>query len=305
MKRRLVLYCRPWVLAAILLLATSVSAEAQHDRSFWQAIAKNKYAVPEHESADALARELSTLLASPDPELRDDLAYSILATWIYRRNSPVTTPTLVALTEEWRGNLKSGIGESNTDSVLKRSFSALCLAAMAEREAQLPFMGADRYHALVSEAVTYLQAERDLRGYDAKLHWIHATAHTADLLAALAKSPLLTGQEAASILAAVATRLSTATGIYTQGEQDRLAMAVVAVVRRNDFDSSTFGPWLDRIKNEDRDVWTATTPESLARYQNHNYMLQALVSRLSLEPESQRTTEVRKQVLASLRTRLD
>lgn len=291
-------------LAATLLFVIGASAEPPHDRSFWQAIAKNKYAVPEGQSADALAHELSGLLASPDPELRDDLAYSILTTWIYRRNSPISTPTLISLTDEWRGNLKSGLGESGTNSVLKRSFSALCLSAMAEREAQLPFMGADRYHPLVVEAVTYLNAERDLRGYDARLHWIHATAHTADLLAALAKSPLLAKQEAASILAAIDERLSTAPGVYTQGEQDRLAAAVVAVIRRSDFDSSTFGPWLDRIKNEDRDVWSATTPESLARYQNHNYMLQALAVRISFEPESQRATDYKQAVLALVRTRI-
>lgn len=301
--KKVMIFCSLCTLPASLLFATLALAQAQHDRSFWQAIAKNQFAVPEHESADALAHELSGLLASPDPELRDDLAYSILSTWIYRRNSPISTPTLISLTEDWRGNLKGGLGESGTNSVLKRSFSALCLAAMAEREAKLPFMGPDRYHQLLGEAVTYLQAERDLRGYDAKLHWIHATAHTADLLAALAESPLLTKQEAASILAAVAARLSTATEVYTQGEQDRLAAAVVAVIRRNDFDSSGFAPWLERIRSEDRDVWTATTPDSLARYQNHNYMLQALIVRISLEPDSPRMSDYRQQVLALLRSR--
>jgi hypothetical protein len=291
------------VLGLNILLALTLSAQPQHERSFWQAIAKNKYAVPEHESADALAHELSGLLASPDPELRDDLAYSILTTWIYRKNSPISTPTLISLTDEWRANLKSALGESGTNSVLKRSFSALCLASMATREAKLPFMGEERYHQLLGEATSYLKAERDLRGYDPNLHWIHATAHTADLLAALAKSPLLTQPEAAGILAAVAQRLSTVPEVYTQGEQDRLAATVVAVIRRTDFDPSNFGPWLDKINNEDKDVWTATTMESLARYQNHNYFLQALTARISLEPESPKMTEYRQQVLALLRTR--
>jgi hypothetical protein len=302
--KKLIVLCSFCALAADLLIASLASAESPHDRSFWQAIVKNKYAVPESESGDVLAHELSGLLASPDPELRDDLAYSILATWIYRRNSPISTPTLISLTDEWRGNLQSGLGKSGTNSVLKRSFSALCLSAMAGREARLPLMGSDRYHELVSEAVAYLKAERDLRGYDARLHWIHATAHTADLLAALAKSPLLTKPEAAGILAAIDGRLSTAPEVYSQGEQDRLAAAVVAVIRREDFDSWSFGPWLDAIKSEDRDVWTATTPELLARYQNHNYMLQALAVRISLEPESQRMTDYKQAVLALLRTRI-
>ncbi|HEV2697486.1 MAG TPA: DUF2785 domain-containing protein, partial [Terriglobales bacterium] len=51
-----------------------------------------------------------------------------------------------------------------TTSVLKRAFSALCLASMARREARAPFMGAERYHQLVRDSINYLQAERDLRG---------------------------------------------------------------------------------------------------------------------------------------------
>jgi len=293
-------------LVGLLLLALSALLSAQtakHDRAFWQAIAKNKYAVPEHESADALAPELSALLGSPDPELRDELAYSILTQWIYRRSSPLSTPTLISLTDEWRANLKNGLGENGTDSVLKRSFSALMLSSMARREAKAPFMGSERYHQLVAEGVAYLQAERDLRGYDAKLHWIHATAHTADLLGALAGSPSLTREEGSAILAAIAARLTTAPDVYTQGEQDRLADAVVSVIRRVDFDASAFEPWLTRMQDEDRDVWTATTVELLNRYQNHNYMLQALAVHLSLEPDSARIADFRQKVLALLRNR--
>ena len=174
---------------------------------------------------------------------------------------------------------------------------------MAKREPKAPFMGTDRYHNLVAEAIAYLQAERDLRGYDTTLHWIHATAHTADLLAALADSPLLTTEEAAAILKAIDARLSTASSVYTQGEQDRLAAAIVSVIRRKDFDSSTFEPWLAHLDDEDRDVWTATTVESLAHYQNHNYTLQALTVRISLEADSPRMTTYREKVLAILAKR--
>jgi hypothetical protein len=186
---------------------------------------------------------------------------------------------------------------------LKRSFSALFLSEMAKREAKTPFMSAERYHSLVGEAVAYLQAERDLRGYDATLHWIHATAHTSDLLGALAESALLTREEAANILRAIAARLSTAPEVYTQGEQNRLATAVVSVIRRKDFDAPTFETWLNQIQKEDRNVWTATTVESLAHYQNHCYMLQALTVRLALETDSAQVAKYLHEVLSVLRER--
>jgi len=289
-----------------LLCAGLVNAQRvqpNHDKTFWRGIAKNHYDVPSGESAAELSQELSQLLGSPDPELRDDLAYSIFAYWIGRL-SLLPQERLVALTDEWRGNLKSGLGETGTDSVLKRSFSALCLSLMAEREAQQPFLGESEYHALVADAVAYLQAEHDLRGYDAKLGWIHATAHTADLLQALARSQLLSRNEQTAILSAIAARLSSSPDVYTQGEQDRLAQAVIAVIRRPDFDTHSFEIWLGAVRDEDKNVWdNPLTPEILARYQNHTYMLQALAIRLALEPESARTSEYQKQVLAILRAR--
>lgn len=291
------------VFALLLLSSAFLFAQSKHDKAFWKAIAANKYAVPEHESADALARELSTYLASPDPELRDDLAYSIFIRWIYRPNI-LSTPTLIALTDEWRANLKDGIGESGNNSVLKRSFSALLLSSMAERETKSPFLGSARYHALVEDAVGYLHAERDLRGYDATVGWIHPTGHTADLLQALAGNEQLTAEEQKNILSALGERLSSAPQIYTQGEQDRIAAAVVAITRRKDFDGAQFESWLARVEDEDKKVWAnPITPETLAKYQNHTYMLQALAVRFALEPDSPRTADLEKRVLGILKTR--
>jgi hypothetical protein len=187
---------------------------------------------------------------------------------------------------------------------LKRSFSALCLSSIAEREAKAPFLGEARYHQLLADAVTYLQSERDLRGYDAKLGWIHANAHTADLLQALADSPQLTKEEQSNILSALAIRLSSAPEVYTQGEQDRMAAAVLAVIRRSDYDAASFDSWLAKLQDEDKKVWAnPLTPETLARYQNHTYFLQALVVRISLEPDAPRIADFRKRLLAILRTR--
>src|SRR5712671_3348688 len=201
-------------------------------------------------------------------------------------------------------NLKSGIGESGTNSVLKRSFSALCLSLIAERDAKTPFLGETRYHQLLADALTYLQSERDLRGYDAKLGWIHANAHTADLLQALAANSLLTKEGENSILSAIGARLSSAPQVYTQGEQDRMAAAVLAVIRRPSFDATAFESWLMQLQDEDKRVWAnPLTPETLARYQNHTYFLQALAVRLSLEPDSSRTADFKTRVLGILRTR--
>src|SRR5437763_479828 len=105
---------RALLVVSLLLCAVLSHAQGSHDVAFWRSIAKNKYAVPANESADALAHEVSGLLALSDPELRDDLAYSILARWIHR--GYISNATAVQLTDEWRPNLKNGIGENGTNS---------------------------------------------------------------------------------------------------------------------------------------------------------------------------------------------
>jgi hypothetical protein len=82
---------------------TAGTSPAERDRDFWRAIVKTDYAVPANESVVPLARELSGMLASPDPELRDEFGYSILAAWIHEKKliEPATLRELIA---EWTKN---------------------------------------------------------------------------------------------------------------------------------------------------------------------------------------------------------
>jgi len=69
-------------------------------------------------------------------------------------------------------------------------FSALVLASVAELEANQPFLGAPRYHQLVTDAITYLQRNATFGAMTpTSLDPRHGA--TADLLQALAASPLL------------------------------------------------------------------------------------------------------------------
>jgi len=275
-----------------------------HDREYWRAIAKNHYAIPAGQEAFPLARELSGYLGSPDPELRDDLAYSILAVWIIRQKK-FSPEELVTLVEEWQSNLQTGIGETGTDGIFKRSFSALCLSSLAERDLKDPFLGEGRFRTLLNAALTYLGGERDLRGFDAKKGWIHTTAHTADLLAALAQNKLFTKQDQERVLKAITQRLATANEIFSYGEQDRLAHVAAVIASREDFDRGVWDSWLTELDKEDKVVWQNSPPklQALARYENDSYFMSAAVAQISLKPATSASAEAQKTVLALLRHR--
>ena len=282
----------------------SLDRQNGHGREFWRAIAKNHYAIPGGQEAVVLARELSGYLGSPDPELRDDLAYSMLAVWINRQKK-FSPEELATLLEEWQANLRAGIGETATDSIFKRSFSALCLSSLAERDLKDPFLGEARFRTLLNEALTYLGDERDLRGFDAKKGWIHATAHTGDLLAALAGNKFFTKQDQGRVLKAIAQRLATADEIFSYGEQDRLANVAAVIASREDFDGEGWSSWVTQMDKEDRVVWNDSPPkmQALARYQNDSYFLNATTAQISLRPAASTSAEAQKSVLGVLRHR--
>ncbi len=292
---------------ALLILFVSpplrTQAAAQHDREYFRGIASHGFAIPPGASAFALAQELTPWLASPDPELRDTLAYTILDVWI--RHSQLTDAELLTLLPSLQQNLTSGIGDSGTDSVFKRSFSALTLASFAQRDLQQPFLSPAQYRELLSSALAYLRDERDTRGFDPIKGWIHSTAHTADLLAALARNPHFTPAGQQALFAAVEQRLSSAGHIYTYGEQDRLAVTLLVVITRDDFQLATFQNWLQSLE-QDSVVWQKSPPDllQLALFENHSYLLEALLARMpSQTPLSPAATQARDIARAALRKR--
>jgi hypothetical protein len=115
-------------------------------REFWQEIVNNKYQISSDPSPQALLPELLEMLASPDPILRDDFAYSILATWIGRGAfSRAELQSVLGILEQ---RLETGLGETESDSVFARSFAVLMLAVLVNNPV-LALEPAEVHHLLV------------------------------------------------------------------------------------------------------------------------------------------------------------
>lgn len=265
-----------------LLAALSLGPpQLTHGKSYWQAIAREKFELPTGEQAAILADELIGNLGSPDPELRDDLAFSILTAWIYQKKL-LGPDDLRRMTVMLQSNLRRGIGEHEGDGVLLRSFSALTLSVIAARENETPFLSPGEYHQLAGAALAYFRDEQDLRGYDAKRGWVHSTAHTADLLKFLARNPKLEPAEQSQMLAALTAKNTAATSAFTHGEDERMARVVVSIVRRADFDRGAFRAWLASAGAAAK-FPQAVTPEALRAQQNVRHLLSALWAELSVD----------------------
>jgi hypothetical protein len=284
---------------ACTLLSASALASGEHDKAYWRAIVEKDYAVPPGAVPADLVRELVRYTGSPDPELRDDFGYMIPATWI-ERDQRLSPEILRELLKAWKGNLRTGLGESGTDTVLLRSFSALHLATLVRADNEHPYLAAADVRSLLDEALADLAAEKDLRGFEPGKGWIHATAHTADLLAALAASPHLRKSDPKRLLDALTEKLSTAPGVYAWGEEERLAAVVQALIERKDFDAALLAPWLAKFKAGDEKLWAGGSqvdPLRYARVMNEKHLLRALyVSLDKTEPPTEALQAAKRQV---------
>ena len=241
--------------AVVLLLSLPAAAQPKpHDRAFWTGLAGKDFAVPEGESAGALALEAAGLLSSPDPGLRDGIAYEALARWVYAAGL-VPAGDLEKLRLTMQAGLKKGLGETTGEAALGRSFSALGLSILAASDLKRPALSGEAFDDLLSSATAYLVAEKDARGFVAGAGWVHATAHTADVLKFLSRSPRLTPAGQAKIVEAVATRLRTAGVVFAWGEDERLALALLSLTRRKDFDPKPLETWLAALAVENAALW--------------------------------------------------
>jgi hypothetical protein len=269
------------VVSASSALAPPPSAE-KRGKPFWLALARD-CTVPAGETAFGLVDEAVSFLGSPDTEWRDDVGYGVVASCVCqkKRLTPGERRELVARLSD---NLRRGIGESGTDSALLRSFSALDLSVFAALEDADPALDDAGYRKLLDRALAYLHDERDLRGLEPRLGWIHATAHTADLLKFLARDPRFTAADQVRLLDAAWSKVTApGTPVFTHAEDERLAAALVSAVRRPDFDPAILDPWLARFVALEKQVWSKTPPDpqTLDASQNARNLLRSLYVLLS------------------------
>ncbi|MFB7474597.1 DUF2785 domain-containing protein [Kitasatospora sp. NPDC056184] len=194
------------------------------------------------ETADPTPETLaavSAALRSPDPHVRDSLAYEQLCRWV-----PLLTP-------EQRLALGDEMAERLSDPEIQaRTFAPLILADLAD-------LGAHRPAWLDAFARWYL-AESDLRGFDPGLGWLHAVAHGADYLAALGRGPLLA--DPAPLLELVAARLLAPTDhVLDALEDDRLGRALAQILTRPELTERQALGWLDVIAAQPPRRPSATT----------------------------------------------
>jgi hypothetical protein len=218
----------------------------------------------------ALALELVDCLGSPDPVLRDELAFEALSAWM--RGQLLGTSALQAL----RVRLTALLEAPDDAAGFRKPFAALALAEVARVDRLRPFLSEPERASLVDTAASYLTAVRDYRGHDAQQGWRHGVAHGSDLALQLSLNPALSRRQGDALLAAIASQvLPFGDHAYRYGEGDRLMTPVFYLSRRDWWQPDDWQHWLNQLV-ERRGPSQPTTPVGLARRHNLGQFLTAL-----------------------------
>ncbi|MDX2544508.1 DUF2785 domain-containing protein [Streptomyces sp. WI04-05B] len=202
-------------------------------------------------------------LRSPDPVVRDEGAYGAAVRWI---------PGLDALERRWLGDRTAELFDD--PGIQARAFAPLVLARLVDA-------GVWRQEWWEAFAGWY-PGETDLRGYDSELGWVHAAAHGADLLAALARRP---EQDPAPLFELVVARLLADTGqVFDAQEDDRIARALAQLLCRPGLAAAGSVGWLDAVSAAFRTGEPGPVPPWASNAMRTLRMLYLLVDRGLLAP---------------------
>jgi hypothetical protein len=248
---------------------------------FWEQVQANGLQVPKDRPLTELTTELTTMLGDPNPRFRDGIALPTLSTWI---SEGVYDDLLAGLGDGMTAGLAVGLGEDGTDTVFRRSFSALVLAECIQRDNLMHLVPTEKVLGWGDRLAGWLVRERDLRGYVPGSGWAHAVAHGADAIGALAGSEAMGRLELTVLLDVIGDRLLTPTEYHlVDGEVDRLAAATMRVLRRDLVSLDVLEPWVTRLAQSAQPLGLEDRDPYLVSGNVQNY-LRALHLQLALAP---------------------
>ncbi len=267
------LICQTQLLAATKPPASTCASDDQNIER-WRAVRESA----KDADANTLAVELAECLASRNPELRDRISYEVLTYWL--RQDKLDAKTVEALRDKLVPWLSRGDGEAGTDDAIARAFSALILSELIRHDSIHHQWTSQDISSTLTATLNMFPKERDYRGLDSELGWIHCIAHAGDLLWRLALHPGTSGKQHAQILDALTTQINRL-GLppYTHNEGDRLARVVGAIAARDMLPEARLSEWITVLGQPGAlETWGAafSTPGGMAQLHNVKLFLRAL-----------------------------
>ena len=291
------------ILGLLVLTPISSSALAQscppagYNKQSLMELRQNKWDIKNDKKRQETALALLPCLASPDPQLRDEIAFEALSFWM--RNKLLDTISIRQIEQQLLKQLADTKPAANAD--YGKPFAALTLAEVSRVDRLQAFMSDEERKAMVDAAVQYLSTITDYRGFDEKEGWRHGVAHAADWMLQLALNPQISVEQHQQILNALATQIKTEKHFYTYGEPERLMAPVFFIAMRSKLDNAAWKTWFDELLQGSPSASQGNTQAALARRHNLKAFLQAFYVNVQESKQEQIKERLLPLIISSLK----
>jgi hypothetical protein len=268
-----------YALLAAVLLSACATADAQpaacppagYDRASLEALKASEWTIADDAARNQLARALVACVASPDPALRDGIAFEGLTHWL--RAQALSAETMRALAEELQPRL-FWHDHHGFEQGFVQPFAALVLSEVVRADRIEPYLDPSVRLRILDHALLYYTSVRDYRGFDERAGWRHGVAHGADLLLQLSLNPAFGKPEVERIRDALSVQVAPEGHFYIYGEPGRIARPIIFMAQRGLFTEDEWTRWFVQFAAAEDSY---TSQAGLARVHNIRAFLEAVL----------------------------
>ena len=229
-------------------------------------------------------------LGSTDPELRDELIFSVMANWIYKGVYTQEDIYKIAETLVQDEYILNGIGRENDDSVFVRSATALQLWAIIVTQKKKNFIPFNIIGTIFEKTMRLLQEEVDYRTYVSNKGWANSISHTANILLELVQLPEMKKPWILMIMNSICDKVLQPGFRFPGDEIDHLAAPVAEILLREILLEEEILPCFEKMKIQPH--FHGQDPENFFRLINVRNFLRAVYFYLLDVPDKPRQRDI-------------
>jgi len=243
------------------------------NKTKFETLKNNNFAIQNQDTQQALALQLLSCLAHPDPVIRDEIAFSALSRWL--RADSFNSTVYLTMFDKLINVLTNHVNDKHA---VYKPFAALVLSEVVRVDRKSPYLNDAQRSQVVNIISNYFIAIDDFRGFDEKVGWRHNIAHSADVMLQLALNSKTDKQQLDQLLTALASQIN-ADGqhFYIYGEPKRIAMPVIYIFLRKLHSLAEWEVWLEGITSAPLTSWgdAYKSQKGLAKLHNTQNFLNA------------------------------
>lgn len=214
-------------------------------------IKNHDFELNEENDATYFLSSMLYYIGDPDAYLRDELIYEVFHVWIVEMNYFEEEERVRLLerliSDEFLLNKSKNFADQLT---LKRSFAALVIASLLEKNLEEPYLSQEQLLNVAEAVHRALSSENDYRGFTEEFGWVHAIAHYADAVGKLLLHEIVSEKYVSLYADAIEGLWMRANVIFNAAEDERLTSAIYeSIFESGHMDKHEVENWLEKISN--------------------------------------------------------